>query len=853
MTGYLSHARYALRQFRLAPGFTATAILTLALGIGGTTAIFTLIDAVMLRSLPVTDPASLYRIGTGDNCCVQGSPQDKWGFYSYSLAERLKAAAPEFAEATAFQAGAWRSSVRRSGSGDPAKPLRSEYADGHYFSVFGVGAFGGRVFTPADDVPGAPPVAVLSHHAWVSLYGADPRIVGATFLIEGHPFTIVGIAPPGFFGDTLRGDPTDIWVPLRQEPLIAGSGSLVNSPFSAWLRIIGRLRPGATTAGMAPRLTGVLRNWIQYESHYPADWMPDIVRRLSNQTIEVIPAGSGVEEMKDSYGRSLRILLAVCALVLLIACANVANLLLARSVARRAQTALRLAVGASRPQIVAEALLESVLLALGGGIAGLLVAVGTARLLLALAFSGARFLPISVLPSLPVLGFACGVSLLTALIFGAAPAWLATRTDPAEALRTQGRGAADHSSSASRILLIAQATLSVVLVAGAAMLSHSLSNLEHQDFGYQVPGRVLVSLNHPPSEYSAAKLDSLYRQMQGRLSRIPGVRGVGLALYNPLTDNWGEFIIVAGHPPGKLSDNGGASWDHVSATYMQDLGMQILRGRQFSAADNQNTAPVAIVNQAFVRRFFSKNEDPLGQHFGLDEPQYAGTYRIVGVVKDARFAGFGLHKPALPMFYVPLAQYVDYGSDAMMQRLETATHSIRGILLVTSLPAGVIEPEVTKALAEIDPNLTVNTVRTLGQQVALSFDRERSVATLASLFGLVALLLAAVGMYGVTAYGVARRTAEIGIRIALGADRFRVVAMILRSASNRAFIGIAAGVPLAIGAGRLLSAELYGVSSWDPAAIGLAAVALSACAVIAAAIPASRAASIAPMSALRAE
>jgi predicted permease len=853
MTGYPGNVRYALRQFRLAPGFSVTTVLTLALGIGGTTAIFTLMDAVMLRSLPVTDPAALYRVGEGDDCCVQGSPQDKWGFYSYSLFQRLKAGTPEFAEVTAFQAGVGRVSIRRSGSDAPATSMRSEYVDGHYFSVFGIGALGGRVLTPGDDVAGAPGAAVLSHHIWETAYGGDPSVVGSQFVIGGHPFTIAGVAPPGFFGETLRGDPPDIWIPIHQEPVLAGESSLLSSASPAWLRIIGRLRPGASAAGMAARLTGILRRWLQYEAQYPANWMPDVIKGLPKQIIHVIPAGSGVEEMKESYGRSLNILLSVCGLVLLIACANVANLLLVRAVGRRGHTALRLAVGATRRQIVMQALAESVLLALGGGIAGLFIAMAAARLLLSLAFRSARFLPISVLPSLPVLGFACGASLLTALIFGAAPAWFATRTDPAEALRGHGRGGTDRSSAAGGVLLIVQATLSVVLVAGATMLTRSLNNLEHQDVGYELSGRVAVQLNSPPSDYTLPRLEAMYLQMEDRLNRIPGVRGSGLALYNPLTDNWGEIVMISGHPPSKLGDNAGASWDRVSSDYLRNLGMKILRGRDFSKADNQNTAPVAIVNEAFVRRFFAKNEDPLAGHFGLDLPQFAGTFRIVGIVQDAKFAGFALRQPARPMFYVPLAQNVNYRDSALMARIELSSHLVRGITLVTNLPPGVLEPLVTKALADVDPNLTVVNIRTMKEQLALRFDRERAVATLASLFGTVALLLAAIGMYGVTAYGVARRTGEIGIRMALGADRAKVVRLILRGASHRALIGIAAGIPLAIGAGRLLSAELYGVSDQDPGALCFAAAALAACALLAAAIPARRAASISPMSALRTE
>ncbi len=852
MHNLLGNFRYALRQFRLSPVFTAAAVLTLALGIGGTTAIFTLIHAVMLRSLPVSDPGRLYRVGEGDDCCVEGGPQDKWGMFSFALYERLKAEAPEFEEVAAFQAGRWRMSVRRQGVDSVAKPLRSEYVTGSYFSTLGVGAFGGRVFTPEDDKPSAPPVMVLSHRAWQTTYGGDASVVGSTFMVEGHPFTVIGVAPPGFFGETLESDPPDVWVPLQQEPMMDADGGLLHQSISAWLRMIGRLRPGASVNGMAPRLTGVLRQWMQNDSGYPANWMPDVIRMLPKQVLSVVPAGAGVAVMKEEYGRSLQILLSVCGLVLLIACANVANLLLARGVARRGQTAVRLAVGATPGQIVGQALAESILLAIGGGIAGLLVAMGAARLLLALAFHSAHFLPISTAPSLVVLAFAFGLALVTGIIFGAAPAWLATRTDPAEALRGSGRGTRDRSSFARKALLVLQATLSVVLVAGATMLARSLNKLEGQDFGYQVHGRVVVDMNNPPASYSQPKLAALYRQLEEQLNRLPGVQGSGLAMYNPLTDNWGELIMVAGHPAGKLSEESGASWDRVSANYLQNWGMPILRGRAFTPADNETTAPVAIVNEAFVKRFFKSDEDPLAQHFGLDVPEYAGTFSIVGVVRDAKFAGWGLSRPARPMFYVPLAQTVNYHDD-LMKKLELRSHFIGGIMLVTGMSPGALEALLTRMLAELDPNLTINSIRTMQQQVELSFDQERAVASLAGLFGIVALVLAAVGLYGVTAYTVAQRTNEIGIRMALGADRPKVIQLVLSGAFKRVLMGLILGLPLAIGAGRLISAQLYGVSSWDPLALTVAAGALAICSFFAAIIPANRAASISPMNALRIE
>src|SRR3954471_9186876 len=370
MKNLLGNIRYAMRQFRQSPVFTIAATLTLALGIGGTTAIFTLIHAVMLRSLPVANPATLYRIGEGDDCCVEGGPQDRWGLFPFSFYERLKTATPEFEELAAFQAGGSRLSVRREGEG-AARPLRSEYVTGNYFSTLGVGAFGGRTITPEDDRESAPPVAVMSYHTWQTTYGADSSVVGSTFVIEAHPFTIVGVAPPGFFGETLRSDPPELFIPLQQEVLIDGQRALIHSPFSAWLRVIGRLKPGASIAGMSPRLTTMLRQWMVTDAGYPANWLSEVERLLPKQVINIVPAGAGVAEMKEEYGRSLQILFAVCGLVLLIACANVANLLLARAVARRSQTAVRLAVGAARKDIVGQALTESILLAVFGGIAGL--------------------------------------------------------------------------------------------------------------------------------------------------------------------------------------------------------------------------------------------------------------------------------------------------------------------------------------------------------------------------------------------------------------------------------------------------------------------------------------------------
>ena len=851
MSALIRDVTYALRTFRSSRVFAATAVLTLALGIGGTTAIFTLMHAVMLKSLPVADPSRLYRIGDGDNCCVMGSPQGRWGFYSFPLFEYIKAETPQFENITAFSTFVGRMSVRRQGVAEAPRPLRTMYATGGYFTTLGVAAFTGRVFAAADDRAAAEPVAVMSYNAWQNLYGGDPSVVGSTLMIEGHAFTVSGIAPPGFFGETLRADPPDLWLPLQQEPLITGADtSLLRQPVSAWLRVIGRLRADATIDGMDARLTVFLRQWMRKDAGYPANWMPEIERRMSEQTITVVPAGAGVGVMKEQYGRSLRILLVVCVMVLLIACANVANLLLARAVARRGQIAVRLALGASRTQIVVEALMESVLLAVGGAVVGLVVAIGAARLLLSLAFAGATTLPIDVTPSPLVLTFAIGLALLTGVLFGAAPAWFATRTDPIEALRATGRSTSDGASLTRTTLLVVQATLSVVLVAGSTMLGRSLGNLEGQDFGFDRSGRVLVSVGRPSAEVAGERLAAMYRDVEAQLARIPGVRAAGLALYNPLTNNWGEGVLVAGKPPPAPGADIGSSWDRVSTRYLQDLGVKLVRGRYFAESDNERSENVAVVNEAFVRRFFSPGEDPIDRRFGLNLPENVNTFRIVGIVGDARFAGFQLNQPARPMFFVPLAQTVKYASP-LMQRVETASHYVGGILLVTNTPSGALEPLVARTLAAADPNLTVINIRTLEEQVARTFDQQRAVASLAGLFGVIALVLAAIGLYGVTAYTVARRRNEIGLRMALGADRRDVIGVVLGGAFMRVAIGLVLGMPLAVGAGYLLSAQLYGVSFWDPVALSVAAAALALAALVASVVPASRAAALAPMIALR--
>jgi predicted permease len=840
---------YALRQMRLSPVFTLTAMLTLALGIGATTAIFSLIYSVMLKSLPVVDPSSLYRIGAGTDCCVQGGPQDDWGMYSYPLFLRLRAAAPEFEQLAAFQASGAQFSVRRGERDNMAKPLRGEFVTGNYFATFGIRAFAGRTIAPADDQASAPPVAMLSYRAWQQQYSSDPSVIGSTFIVEGHPFTIAGIAPPGFYGETLRSDPPELWLPLQQEPLVNAQNSLLKQSISAWLRVIGKLKPGASTEGIAPRLTGLLRQWMTHDSGWPAEFMPLIEKSLPKQQIRIVPAGAGVGAMKADFGDSLRILLTVCCLVLLIACANIANLLLARGTARRSQTSVRLALGASRKRLIRQSFTESVVLSVLGGAAGVVVAYLGVKLMVALAFHNAHYVPIDATPSLPVLAFAFGLSLVTGVLFGTAPAWFTSHGNPVEALRGANRSTRDSATLPQKILVVLQATLSIVLLAGAGLLTRSLRNLEHQSFGFETDHRISIVMNGPPSSYTEDQLDPLYHELQERLAAIPGVARAALALYTPYIDNWGELIVPEGHGVPQLDDNSNSSWDRVSPGYLETMGQPIVRGRSITEQDTGSTRSVAVVSEAFAKRFFP-NQDPIGKHFGLDLPEYNTAFEIVGVVRDAKYRDPG--GPPHAMFYAPLAQHVTY-NQPVMALIDHRTHYIGGAVLQLRGSALGIEPLIRKAFAEVDPNLTIINVQSMQQQVEADFDQQRAVAQMTGLFGALALVLAAVGLYGVTAYTVARRTSEIGVRMALGANRSNVVSLVLRGAFRQVLVGLIIGIPISIACGRLIAAQLYQVKSWDPLVLAGSIAALGFCALVASLIPAQRAASINPVEALRTE
>jgi len=826
--------RFAVRVLRKNPVFTAVVILTLTLGIGANTAIFTLIDTVMLKPLPVENGAQLYRLGDNNNCCVMVGTQNGGSFvlYSYPLYEHLRDATPEFSDLAAFASHLSDLSVRRHGDSGAAEPHKGEFVSGNYFEMFGVRAFAGRTLTAKDDTAGAPPAAVMGYHTWQTRFGCDPSVIGAAFTINTVAYTVVGVTPPQFYGDTLRSDPPDFWLPLAANPERWLFGAEPE-----WLYLMGRLRPAAASEQVQARLTVELQQWLgSHREVIPERDRNDIAR----QYVRLTPGGRGVEQMQANYAMGLRLLVTLSALLLLIACANIANLLLSRGSASRSQTAVRLALGASRSQLVRQMLTESVLLALVGGAAGLYVAYAGTHAILLLAFRGAQHIPIDTRPSVAVLAFALVLSLATGVVFGIAPAWMTSQSYPADALRRAGRSTVDRSSVVQKSLVIVQVAFSIVLLIGAGLVTQSLRNLEYQNFGFVTEGRLIVNIAPSLSGYTADKLDGLYQRLQDTLPQVPGVLSASLSWYSPLGgNNANERVFIQGKPPDYRWT--APSWDRVGPHYFETIGTRLLQGRAIEERDTPAAQHIAVINETFARRFFP-NENPIGQRFGMGDASHRGDYEIVGIVEDTKYQD--ARAPAYATFFLPLLQ-------------SPPGEPVRGWvgaieLRVAGKPESV-EPAVRKALADIDPNLTVLNMVSFGEQVARNFNQERLIARLAELFGVLALILACVGLYGVTAYAVARRTNEIGIRMALGAEKTSVICLVLRTALGQVGLGLAIGIPVALAAGQVMASQLYGVKSYDAAIVGLAAVILTACALLAASVPAWRAMRVDPMVALRYE
>ena len=847
--------RDALRQLRKAPGFTTTALITLALGIGATTAIFTLVHQVMLKSLPVTKPGELWRIGDKDRCCNWGGytqgDEGNFSLFSWEAYKHFRAHTPEFTDLAALQAGNAPLGVRRAGSQAQADTRNGEYVSGNFFRTLGVQPWIGRLMTDEDDQEGAPPVAVMSYRIWQDKYGSDPSVVGAAYQINGHAFTVIGVGPPGFFGAKLAGwGMPDFWLPLTTEPLIDGATARLKRPNTNFLDIIGRVRPGTNPKSLEAKLKVELYDWLA--SHVP-DMDPGEKQLWQQQTLHLSPGDAGVTAMRDQYQDGLKLLLVASACVLLVACGNLANLMLARGLKDRAQTSVRVALGASRGRLVRKSLVESIILAAIGGALGIAVAYAATKLMLHLAFQTGgphNYVPISATPSLPVLLFTLSISVLTGVIFGIAPAWMTSHADPVEALRGANRSVGGGRSWAQKSLVIAQAAMSLVLLSAAALLGQSLRNLQHQNFGFETEGRFIAWINPILGNYKPEELLPLFRQINDRLRQIPGVRMVAPALYAPMTgDSWNNGIRVEGRPEPPAKEDTGAGFVRVMPDFFESIGAKMVLGRPITEQDTETTRNVAVVNEAFAKRFF-KDQNPIGQHFGPGKIKYSANFEIVGVVRDMRYMTYDYKDPIRPMYWLPEAQTVKYDEPEYTSG-EIWGHYLYNIVVwAPGNPPGM-EDKVRKALGSVDPNLVLYGVDPYSEVVANDFQQENMIATLTTLFGVLALMLAGVGLYGVMAYTVEQRTSEIGVRMAMGADRQRVIKMVLRGAFSQIGIGLALGIPAAIGAGKLMNDQLFGVKPWDPIMLASAALMLGLATLLASVIPARRAAGVEPMVALR--
>ncbi|HYL77605.1 MAG TPA: ABC transporter permease [Bryobacteraceae bacterium] len=835
--------RYSFRQLRRAPAFTLTAVLTLSLGIGATTAIFTLIHAVLLKSLPVARPEQLYTAGDAKHIGVYSGMAVDWDIFSYDLYRHLQDHTDGFEQLAAFQGDPRRIGVRRTGSPQAAESYIAQYISGNYFSTFGVPAFAGRVLNADDDHPSAAPAAMISYRTWQQKYALDPSVLGAPFQMNGTPVTIVGVAPPDFFGDALRTNAPDFWLSLAMEPTV-NHGNWVTNPQLHWLYLMGRIKPGANIRAIEAQMQVEVRQWLTSRVSVLG---PTAAAQIPHQTLHLRRAASGIGLMRANYSTGLELLMAISGFVLLIVCANLANLMLVRGMARRRETSISLALGAARSRLTRQALTESVLLAFIGGAAGVAIAFAGTRTLLAMVFTGASYIPISPKPDLAVLAFAFAASLITGLVFGVAPAWAANRANPLDALRGAGRTSERSGSTPQRTLVVMQAALSLVLLAAAGLLTQSLRNLAAQKFGFAPDGRVSVRIDPNLAGYKLDQLEPLYQRIKERLSHIPGVMSASYSLYSPMSgSSWTTDVSIDGQPPAAVDGQNLCAWTRIGSDYFDTVGTRILRGRPILDSDTATSRHVAVVNEQFARRFFP-NQDPIGQHFGARE-KFEKAYEIVGIAEDAKY--YKPEQPVMPMYFIPRPQVTPYDNAGTMS-FEARSLYVNDIVLRFAGRAGSVDEEIRRAFAEIDPNLTVIWIQRFDKQVANQFSQPALIARLTSLFGITALLLASIGLYGVTSYSVARRSKEIGIRVALGADRKQVVAMVLRNAYTLIAIGLALGIPLALAMGRVMGSKLYGISWYSPAILAGAGIILAAFALVATIAPARRAASLDPIQTLR--
>ncbi len=833
------------------PGFTAVAVLTLALGIGANTAIFSLADALLLRFLPVRDPHQLVLFGSGRSWGMISGITRRYEIFSYPQYRSLREQNQFFTGICAF--GSEKETVRLRQQDGTVATAVSKLVSGNYFSVLGVPAAVGRTLVESDDQPGAAPAVVISYRYWTKAFNRDPAAVGKAIDVNGTMFTIAGVAATEFFGESVESDPPEMWLPINSYPEVVARPGVLEGTDARWLLLMGRLSPGASVEQAQAAVTTQLKQFLtEYEVSRITSQKPELADEarglIARASIELTPGGRGVSHLRLRYSQSLHILLAIVAVVLLIACANLASLLLARATARRREISIRLALGAARTRLVRQLLTESIVLALLSGAAGLLLAWWGTNALLTVVFRGAHTVVLDTSPDWRMLGFLLAISVIAGVLFGLAPALHASRADLGMWLKTGPSSAASgspghHRFGFGRVLVTAQIALSLLLVAGAGLFVRTLVSLSSQDIGFDRQHVLMVKVAPQIASYKPAQLETLYQRIRERVNALPGVQGSALALYTPLSgENWSGNVAIAHYSP-EQNKHTGAAWNRVSAGYFETMGIPMLLGRSLGPQDVANAPDVAVVNQTFANRYFP-GENPVGQRFGWSNDTKNGI-QIVGVAKDTRHEDMRSEIPE--MFFLPLTQKSAIND-------EDRVDSYAQDLLVRSVgdPTAVTN-DVRRALRDIDPGLPILDVTTLSEQVSASMNREELISGLASFFAGLALLLAAVGLYGLMAYAVARRTNEIGIRMALGAASGGVLWMVLRETLLLAGIGIVLGIPLIFAGTRAIAAQLYGVRPYDPLTLLGAALVLGAVAAIAGYVPARRAAGVDPMTALRYE
>ncbi len=839
MDSFLKDIRYGLRGLRKRPGFSLLAIMTLALGIGANTAIFTLVNAVMLKSLPVSNPNELvvFTDQASEGTSIDDDPRSGlWRRYSYKSFEYLRNSNQSFKDLMAFRSGESRLSIRKTGSdaNAPAQMGRAHLVTGNYFSVLGVSAMKGRVLSNTDDSTSAPPVAVLSHNYWQRQFNSDPDIVGKNLVLNGTSFTVVGITPPEFYGVRVR-RPPDMWVPLSFHPQIELTKSYLTNDQAYFLTPMGRLKDGVTIEQAQVATTMSLQRFLTEQAG--SQLTDDRRQTIQNSTVGLFPGAGGISGLRLRYSTPLQMLMAIVGMVLLIACANVGSLLLARSASRKAEISLRMALGATRPRIIRQLFTECMLLALFGGVLGIVLSHWGVKLLVSLV---ARDAPLDTRPDLFILVFTAIVSLVSGVLFGLVPALRSSKLDLASAMKEKAKtGGGRLRWNLSSGLVVGQVALSMVLLTGAGLFARSLLNLQHEEVGFNKSNVLLVNIDPRLAGYKPTELSALYEKLIQRLAAIPNISSVTMATFSPMSgSNRSSSVQVPGYTPGKGADSEVQDM-LIGPKYGETLGVALLRGRELNERDTAASGKVAVVNEKFVEHFFN-GQNPIGRQFAFDDEHDSNQQiEIVGVLGNVKSQG---HRGEVqPAVFRPILQIQDESAFSVSVHMRT------------KVDAATLAPSVRQAINEVDSRLPVFDLVTLSDQMAEQLQHERLIAQLVSFFGGVALLLACIGLYGVMAQGVARRTNEIGIRIALGARGKSILWMVLREVLLLVVVGLAIGIPIALIATRFVSSQLFGLTGNDPVTLAAAAVVLTIVALLAGFIPARRAARVNPLTALRYE